>query len=109
LSSIPGLGSVLGAFGGGGGMAGQTVHAAGFNNTVNRSTVDSAVVRILGSNKIPSPIYEYPSASSKAQITNVTQAQNVLSGLQGQTNSAINSAINTASNDISSAVSNLFG
>jgi len=109
LGSIPGVGAVLGAFGGGGGLSGQTKQAAGFSNTVNRATVDVAVAKILGSNKIPTPIYEYPSIKSQAAATNITQAQNVLSGLQGQATSAISSAVNTASADISSAVSDFFG
>ena len=108
LGSIPGLGSVLGGFGGGG-LAGQTIRAAGFNNTVNRAVVDSAVIRILGSSKIPPPIFQYPSKSSQAASTNITQAQNVLSSLQGQATSAISSAVNTASADIGSAVSSFFG
>ena len=109
LTSIPGLGSVVGAFMGGGGLAGQTKQAAGFSNTVNRSTVDAAVVKILGSNKIPTPTYVLPTAKSLAASTNITQAQNVLSSIQGQATSAISSAVNTASADISSAVSDFFG
>jgi hypothetical protein len=109
LGSIPGLGSVVGAFMGGGGLAGQTKQAAGFSNTVNRSTLDAAVVKILGNNKIPTPVYVLPTAKSQAASTNITQANNVLSGLQGQATSAISSAVNTASADIGSAVSSFFG
>jgi len=109
LTSIPGLGSVVGAFMGGGGLAGQTKQAAGFSNTVNRSTLDAAVVKILGSNKIPTPVYVLPTAKSLAASTNITQAQNVLSSIQGQATSTISSAVNTASADISSAVSDFFG
>jgi hypothetical protein len=109
LGSIPGLGSVVGSFMGGGGLAGQTKQAAGFSNTVNRSTLDAAVVKILGSNKIPTPVYVLPTAKSQAASTNITQANNVLAGLQGQATSAISSAVNTASADIGSAVSSFFG
>ena len=109
LGSIPGLGSVVGAFMGGGGLAGPTKQAAGFSNTVNRSTLDAAVVKILGNSKIPTPIYTVPTAKSQAASTNITQANNVLAGLQGQATSAISSAVNTASADIGSAVSSFFG
>ena len=109
LANIPGLGSVVGAFMGGGGLAGPTKQAAGFSNTVNRSTLDAAVVKILGNSKIPTPIYTVPTAKSQADSTNITQANNVLAGLQGQATSAISSAVNTASADIGSAVSSFFG
>ena len=109
LGSIPGVGSVIGAFMGGGGLAGQTKQAAGFSNTVNRSTLDAAVVKILGNSKIPTPIYTVSTAKSQAASTNITQANNVLAGLQGQATSAISSAVNTASADIGSAVSSFFG
>jgi len=109
LGSIPGLGSVIGAFMGGGGLAGPTKQAAGFSNTVNRSTLDAAVVKILGNSKIPTPIYTVSTAKSQAASTNITQANNVLAGLQGQATSAISSAVNTASADIGSAVSSFFG
>ena len=109
LANIPGLGSVVGAFMGGGGLAGPTKQAAGFSNTVNRSTLDAAVVKILGNSKIPTPIYTVPTAKSQAASTNITQANNVLAGLQGQATSAISSAVNTASADIGSAVSSFFG
>ena len=109
LDSIPGLGSVVGAFMGGGGLAGPTKQAAGFSNTVNRSTLDAAVVKILGNSKIPTPIYTVSTAKSQAASTNITQANNVLAGLQGQATSAISSAVNTASADIGSAVSSFFG
>ena len=94
---------------GGGGLAGQTKQAAGFSNTVNRSTLDAAVVKILGNSKIPTPIYTVSTAKSQAASTNITQANNVLAGLQGQATSAISSAVNTASADIGSAVSSFFG
>ena len=85
LSSLTSLGSIAsigGLFGGGGGLSSRTVAAAGYNNTVNRSTVDSAVVHILGSNKIPTPTFVYQSAQIKAAATNITQAQNALTNLQ---------------------------
>jgi len=68
LSSFPGIGSlgdIGGLFGGGGdGLVSSTQVAAGYNNTVNRSTVDVAVVKILGNSKIPTPSFDYPGPSS---------------------------------------------
>ena len=68
LSSLPGLGSlgdIGGLFGGGGdSLVSSTQVAAGYNNTVNRSTVDTAFRKILGSSKIPNPVFDYPSANS---------------------------------------------
>jgi hypothetical protein len=86
LTSLGNLGSI---FGGGGDLVSGTQLAAGFNNTVNRKTVDAAVTRILGSGKIPTPNFEYPSVDSLAQKLDITQAQNILKGLQGQVGTAI--------------------
>ncbi len=58
--------------------------AAGFNNTINRKTVDAAFTRILGSSKIPAPNYEYPSTASVGDRLDISQAQNFLASLQGQ-------------------------
>ena len=73
---------------GGGGLAGPTKQAAGFSNTVNRSTLDAAVVKILGNSKIPTPIYTLPTARSQAASTNITQAQSFLSALPGSGSAA---------------------
>jgi hypothetical protein len=78
VARIPGLGVIMGGLLGGGGLAGQTRQAAGFSNTVNRAIVDVAVSKILGSNKIPAPVYGYPSRRALAPATNILQAQNVL-------------------------------
>jgi hypothetical protein len=102
LGSIPGLGSVIGAFMGGGGLAGPTKQAAGFSNTVNRSTVDAAVVKILGSNKIPTPIYTLPTARSQAAATNIAQAQSFLSNSPGG-GSAVDISAGLASGQLSPA------
>jgi hypothetical protein len=102
LGSVPGLGSVIGAFMGGGGLAGQTKQAAGFSNTVNRSTVDAAVVKILGSNKIPTPIYVLPTVRSQAAATNIAQAQSFLSNSPGG-GSAVDISAGLASGQLSPA------
>ena len=96
------MGSVVGAFMGGGGLAGPTKQAAGFSNTVNRSTVDAAVVKILGSNKIPTPIYTLPTARSQAAATNIAQAQSFLSNSPGG-GSAVDISAGLASGQLSPA------
>jgi hypothetical protein len=69
----------FGGFGGGGGdLVSGTQVAAGFNNTVNRKTVDAATKRFIGSNKIPLPIYEYPSLPSVAERLDIQQAETAL-------------------------------
>ena len=102
LTDIPGLGSVIGAFMGGGGLAGQTKQAAGFSNTVNRSTLDAAVVKILGNSKIPTPIYTLSTARSQAAATNITQAQSFLSNSPGG-GSAVDISAGLASGQLSPA------
>jgi hypothetical protein len=68
LFDLAGIGSfadIGGLFGGGGdALVSSTQVAAGYNNTVNRSTVDAAFRKILGSNKIPNPVFDYPGPRS---------------------------------------------
>ena len=71
-------------FGGAGDLVSGTQIVAGFNNTVNRKTLDAAFNRILGSTKIPVPVYEYPSLPSVSARLDIAQAQNFLSNIQGQ-------------------------
>jgi len=110
-------------FGGGAGdLVAKVQTAAGFTNTVNRSTLDVAFVKILGSSKIPVPSFEAPSLNSlslssladissastilqnlKSQggalLSQVTQAQNTVTGL-------VNQAQNLASNQAGGVISN---
>ena len=60
--------------------------AAGFSNTVDRSTVDAAFVKILGSNKIPVPTFEYPSENSLSLGAglDIASAQKTLQNLKSQ-------------------------
>jgi hypothetical protein len=85
LASFPGLGSlgsIGGLFGGGGdSLISATKVAAGFTNTVNRSVVDAAFVQVLGSSKIPVPLFNFPSVASLASKLDISQAQSVLQGL----------------------------
>jgi hypothetical protein len=86
--SLAQLGSLFSS--GGGTLVSGTQIAAGFNNTVKRSTVDSAVTRILGNSKIPTPSFEFPSPSVLAERLDITQAQNILQGLRQQGSQALN-------------------
>jgi hypothetical protein len=62
--------------------------AAGFTNTVNRATVDAAVVRIIGSPLITPPVYELPSIKSLGSALDIKTAQNLLSKTQSLANGA---------------------
>ena len=89
LSSLPGLGnlgSLGGILGGGGdGLVSSTEVAAGYSNTVNRATVDTAFTRILGNPKIPGAAFDYPSLNSQSlnASADITYAQNQLSATSG--------------------------
>jgi hypothetical protein len=80
-------------FSGSGDLVSGAQVAAGFNNTVNRKTVDAAVTRILGNSKIPTPSFEYPSPESLAQKLDVLQAQTVLQGLKRQASAVVGQAV----------------
>jgi hypothetical protein len=58
--------------------------AAAFAGTVNRSTVDAAFVRVLGSNKIPTPTFSPPAPGTQGLPFDLAQAQSVLSGARAQ-------------------------
>jgi hypothetical protein len=75
--------AVAGLFGGGGDLVSGTQVAGGFNNTVNRATVDAAFARIVGSSKVPLPVFQYPSLASLAPRLDIQQAQNFLRNLSG--------------------------
>jgi hypothetical protein len=64
--------------------------AAAFNNTVDRSTVDAAVTRVIGSDKITTPSFELPSLASIGQTKDIEQAQNFLKTAQQTGQSLIN-------------------
>ena len=103
LASFPGLGSLgsLGGLFGGGGdsLVSSTQVAAGYSNTVNRATVDTAFTKILGDSKIPGAIFDYPSPNSLSlnASADITAAQNALEGLKA------------AGNKLLTAVNNLVG
>lgn len=83
LGSFANIGAVGDLFGGGGDLVSGTTVAAGFNNTVNRATVDAAFARIVGSNKVPLPAFQYPSPLSLAPRLDIQLAQNFLKNLSG--------------------------
>ena len=60
--------------------------AAGFANTVNRASVDTAFTKILGSAKIPVPSFgaDVPNSASIGAALDISKAQAVLKNLQGQ-------------------------
>jgi hypothetical protein len=109
-SAIPGLGSLgsLGGLFGGGGdaLVSATKVAAGFTNTVNRSVVNAAVTRIIGSAKVPVPQFGFPSpgAISLNASADITAAQNFLKGLQGQATALVNGQVAAVTNQARSTV-----
>lgn len=79
LGNFASIGSVGSLFGGGGDLVSGTTVAGGFNNTVNRATVDAAFARVVGSSKVPLPTYQYPSLAALAPRLDIQQALNFLS------------------------------
>ena len=82
--------------------------AAGFANTVNRASVDVAFTKILGSNKIPVPNFGAPNSDSIAAALDISKAQNVLQGLQGQATAIVAQAQGQAAT-LSGQVNRLIG
>jgi hypothetical protein len=68
--------------------------AAGFANTVNRASVDTAFTKILGSAKIPVPSFgaDLPGSASIGAALDISKAQAVLKNLQGQGTALLNQA-----------------
>ena len=85
LGNFANIGVVADLIGGGGDLVSGTAVAGGFNNTVNRATVDAAFARVVGSSKVPLPIFQYPSLASLAPRLDIQQA---LSFLSAQSRSA---------------------
>jgi hypothetical protein len=106
LGSLTNIGSLGGLFGGGGDLVSGTKVAGGFNNTVNRSTVDAAFARVVGSSKVPLPIFQYPSLASLAPRLDLQQAQNFL---QNQLRGATASVGQAVSGQVTGAARSLFG
>ena len=87
FGGLANLGSLGSLFGGGGDLVSGTQVAAGFSNTVNRTTVDAAFGRILGSTKVPLPNFTYPSLPSIASRLDISLAQNFLKDIRSSSSS----------------------
>jgi len=81
------------------GLVAGVEKAAGFANTVNRATVDTAFTKILGSSKISVPSFgaDLPSSASIGAALDISKAQAVLTNLQGQGTALLNQAQGLAS------------
>ena len=79
--------------------------AAGFANTVNRASIDTAFTKILGSEKISIPSFgaDLPSSASIGAALDISKAQAVLKNLQNQGNTLFNQAQGQANNLLASA------
>jgi hypothetical protein len=86
----------------GGGSSGQQP-GAGFNNTVNRASIDAATVRVIGSDKIPPPVYEVPDEASLGEQADISQAQNILK----QVNNTIGSSLTNIGSQVSGITTGL--
>jgi len=72
------------------GLVSQVKSAAAFAGTVNRATVDGAVNRILGSDKIPIPTFSPPSPEALSNLADINKAKAVLKDIQTQAGSVVN-------------------
>jgi hypothetical protein len=77
--------------------------AAGFANTVNRATVDTAFSKILGSGKISLPSFGTPDSASVGAALDISKAQSVLSGMQNQATALVSQVQSQASGIASQA------
>jgi hypothetical protein len=108
LGDLGGLGAIGGLFGGGGDdLVSGTKVAAGYSNTVNRATLDVAMTKIIGSSKVPTLIYDYPSKNSISlnASADVTAAANILQNLKSQ-GGAILSQVQNVTNTVSNFKNN---
>jgi hypothetical protein len=86
----------------GGGTTGQQP-GAGFTNTVNRASIDAATVRVIGSDKIPPPVYEVPDEASLGEQADISQAQNILK----QVNNTVGSSLTNIGSQVSGLTNGL--
>jgi hypothetical protein len=101
------LDSLSNIFGGGAGdLVAKVQTAAGFTNTTNRATLDVAFVKILGSSKIPVPSFEAPSANSLSlsSIADISSAATILQNLKSQ-GGALLSQVSQAQNTVTGLIS----
>jgi hypothetical protein len=72
-----------------------TKPAPGFNNTVVRGALDNATDRVIGSAKIPSPIFDYPGEGKSLADLDIKQAQNILNNLKSTGQGIVNTVQGT--------------
>jgi hypothetical protein len=77
-------------------LVSSVVPAPAFNNTVDRSTIDAAVTRVIGSAKISPPTYELPSIASLGITADIAQAQSILASLGTAATNIGNQAVSIA-------------
>lgn len=87
------------------GLVAGVQKAAGFTNTVNRATVDAAVTRIIGADKISTPTFELPSIESLGISADISQAKSILSRAQSVASNLYGQATNAANNAVSAVSS----
>ena len=81
------------------GLVSSVKSAAGFTNTINRATLDTAVNKIIGTPSITAPKFTMP--NSLSDLTDVKYAQNMLSQAQNtisQVQSEVGSRVAAAQN-----------
>jgi len=108
LGDLGGLGAIGGIFGGGGDdLVSGTKVAAGYSNTVNRATLDVAMTKIIGSSKVPTPIFDFPSINSISlnASADITAAANILQNLKSQ-GGALLSQVQNVTNTVSNLKNN---
>jgi hypothetical protein len=101
------LDSLSNIFGGGAGdLVAKVQTAAGFTNTTNRATLDVAFSKILGSSKIPLPSFEAPSANSLSlsSLADISSAATILQNLKSQ-GGALLSQVSQAQNTVTGLIS----
>jgi hypothetical protein len=74
------------------GLVSGVQKAATFTNTVDRKTVDAAVSRVIGSDKIAPPTFELPSIESLGISADISQAKNLLAQAQSAGSDLISQA-----------------
>lgn len=77
---VGGLNRFGNLFGGGNALISGTIPGPGYSDTVKRSTVDTACLKIIGNPKVPQPIYGYPSGSWLDILRTINAARSRISG-----------------------------
>jgi hypothetical protein len=86
--------------------------AAGFTGTINRATVDTAVTKILGNPKIPTPTFSVPSLANAGDSLDIAAAQKFLKSAVNQGTALVNQAqaqVNQVVGQVATAVNQAQG